>query len=34
MDFEAINKTKEHYNSHANVHVDRQQVSNGSRLLC
>lgn len=27
MDAEALRKTKEHYNSHANLHEDREQVS-------
>ena len=27
MDAEALRKTKEHYNSHANLHEDRKQVS-------
>ena len=26
MDSEAVKKTREHYNSHANVQIDREQV--------
>ena len=27
MDAEALRKTREHYNSHANLHEDREEVA-------